>query len=63
MAKTTRIKKGDKFTATAGGECFETGKTYTVVAVYGDKMDLECAVLDTTVAGVQIDDPNLQKVC
>ena len=46
--------------ATTPDECFETGKVYTVVAVYDGKMDLECAALDTTVAGVQIDDPSLQ---
>jgi hypothetical protein len=51
---------GDKLIATGPGECFETGAVYTVVAVYDGKMDLECVVLDTTVAGVQIDDPNLQ---
>lgn len=53
---------GDKLIATGPGECFETGKVYTVVAVYDGKMDLECALLDTTVAGVQIDDPNLQSI-
>jgi len=51
---------GDKLMATTPDECFETGKVYTVVAVYDGKMDLECAALDTTVAGVQIDDPSLQ---
>jgi hypothetical protein len=51
---------GDKLTATEPGECFETGRVYTVIAVYDGKMDLECAALDTTVSGVQIDDPSLQ---
>ena len=51
---------GDKYIATGPGECFETGKVYTVVAVYDGRMDLECTALDTTVAGVQIDDPSLQ---
>ncbi len=51
---------GDRFIATGPGECFETGKVYTVVAVYDGQMDLECPALDTTVAGVQIDDPSLE---
>jgi hypothetical protein len=54
------ITVGDELLATGPGECFETGAVYTVVAVYDGKMDLECVALDTTVAGVQIDDPNLQ---
>jgi hypothetical protein len=51
---------GAELIATGPGESFETGAVYTVVAVHDGKMDLECAALDTTVAGVQIDDPNLQ---
>lgn len=56
----TTIAVGDKLIATGPGECFETGRVYTVVAVYDGKMDLECASLDTTVAGVRIDEPNLE---
>jgi hypothetical protein len=51
---------GDKLLATGPGESLETGAVYTVVAVHDGKMDLECVGLATTVAGVQIDDPNLQ---
>jgi hypothetical protein len=54
------VTVGDKLIATAPGECFETGRVYTVLAVYDGKMDLECAALDTTVAGVQIDESDLQ---
>lgn len=59
-AAITRVSTGDRLIATAPGQSFETGRVYTVVAVYDGKMDLECAALDLTVAGVQIDDPSLQ---
>lgn len=39
----------------------EPGHTYTVVAIYDGHMDVECPQLDTTVAGVRIDDPTLTR--
>ncbi len=56
------VELGSEYIARAPGECFETGRRYKVVAVYDGRMDLECAALDTTVAGVRIDDPALERV-
>lgn len=56
------VELGTEYIARAPGECFETGRRYKVVAVYDGRMDLECAALDTTVAGVRIDDSALERV-
>lgn len=62
LSESAEVAPGTEYIARAPGECFETGRRYKVVAVYDGRMDLECAALDTTVAGVRIDDPALERV-
>lgn len=59
------VKVGDQYRVTSDGECFEVGQIYTVINTYAGadgspRMDLVSELLNTTVAGVRINDKCLQ---
>lgn len=54
---------GDRYRAVATGHAgFEPEATYTVVAVYEGRMDVDCDRLDIRIAGVSVGDPALEYV-
>lgn len=60
-------KVGVQFRAIAAGECFEPSHTYTALNTYSATdgaplMDLTSEILDTTIAGVRVDDPALESL-